>query len=34
MQAADPNEEEDLAARQPPRAAALRDKLAAWWPGK
>jgi uncharacterized sulfatase len=30
----DPHEEHDRAAEQPDRAAALRSKLDAWWPGK
>lgn len=30
----DPNEEHDRAAAEPERAAALRAKLDAWWPGK
>lgn len=31
---ADPNEERNRAADEPARAAALREKLDAWWPGK
>jgi arylsulfatase A-like enzyme len=30
----DPNEKDNRAAAEPARAAALRDKLDAWWPGK